>query len=91
LLSGFDPFVGLAAGDTHSGLMIGLDSTTIGMFSGRIVLHPKSVNPQPFSMDLPSITIDLIGGVTAVPEPSVTAFVDFSLIALLNLRRPSIW
>jgi len=89
LLSGFDPFTGLAAGDTHGGLLIGLDSATIGMFSGQIVLHPKSVNPQPFSMDLPSITIDLMGEVTAVPEPSATALVVFGLIALLNLRRPS--
>ena len=70
LLSGFNSFVGLAPGNTNGGLMVGLDSSTVGMYSGQIVLHPTSTNPRPFSMALPDITINVLGEVTAVPEPA---------------------
>jgi hypothetical protein len=62
-LTGFDPFAGLAAGSTRDNLLIELDSTIAGMFSGQITLQPQSTNPTPFSMDLAPITIDVIGHV----------------------------
>ncbi len=46
-LSGFTPFTALAAGNTRGGLMVELDSSMVGMFSGQITLNPRSTNPRP--------------------------------------------
>lgn len=62
-LSGFDAFGNVAAGSDHDGLLIGLDSATVGDFTGTITLQPRSTNPRPFSMNLAPITINLIGEV----------------------------
>ena len=60
-LSGFTTFSNLAAGATQGGLMVTLGSTTTGSFAGQITLAPQSTNPRPFSMDLPTVTINLHG------------------------------
>jgi hypothetical protein len=60
-LTGFSAFSGVTAGSTHGGLMVSLDTATPGTFSGSITLSPQSVNPNPFSQNLPSITVNLSG------------------------------
>jgi hypothetical protein len=62
-LSGFGPFSGVAAGSTQSGLLVGLNSSTAGSYSGQITLQPQSTNAQPFSANLPLVTIHLVGEV----------------------------
>jgi hypothetical protein len=62
-LAGFSPFSGLAAGSGHGGLMIELDSSSVGMFAGQITLQPQSTNARPFSANLAPITIHLVGEV----------------------------
>jgi hypothetical protein len=90
-LTGFDPFnadddEAITAGSTRSGLMVELDTDTVGMFTGQIILNPSSINASPFSMDLVPITINLRGAVQPIPEPATVTL----LVALLSfpvLRR----
>ncbi len=84
-LTGFNPFSGLAAGGTQGGLMVELDTDTIGMFSGQITLSPRSTNARPFSMDLAPITIQLQGEVVPIPEPASI------VIALLAVAIAGVW
>lgn len=60
-LSGFGAFTNVAAGTTHGGLNITLDTATPGDFAGQITVQPQSTNSRPFSMDLAPITILLTG------------------------------
>ncbi|QDT73430.1 beta strand repeat-containing protein [Lacipirellula limnantheis] len=62
-LSGFSSFSELAAGMTQSGMSITLPSTTVGLIGGQIQLFPQSTNPRPFSLNLPTVTINLVGTV----------------------------
>ena len=62
-LDGFDAFSNVAAGNSQGGFIVGLDSATVGDFTGTITLQPQSTNPQPFSMNLAPITIHLVGEV----------------------------
>ena len=41
--------------------MVTLPSTTAGTITGQITLSPQSVNPRPFSANLPAVTINLTG------------------------------
>jgi hypothetical protein len=75
-VAGFGSFAGLAAGDTLDGLSIGIDSSTAGVVSGQITLQSQSTNPQPFSMDLPAITILLTGRVRLVGDYNGNDVVD---------------
>jgi hypothetical protein len=75
LLTGFDPFSdddheAITAGSTRGGLMVELDTATIGLFSGQITLNSRSINARPFSLDLPPVTIQLRGEVVPIPEPA---------------------
>jgi hypothetical protein len=66
--------------------MVELDTDTVGMFTGQIILNPSSINASPFSMDLVPITINLRGAVQPIPEPATVTL----LVALLSfpvLRR----
>jgi hypothetical protein len=86
-ITGFGAFNGLGGGATRDDLLVGLDSSTVGTFSGQIVLNPQSTNSQPFSMDLPSITINLLGQVTPVPEPAGLALLMLGLGCIAACRR----
>jgi hypothetical protein len=85
-LSGFDPFTGLAAGSTRGGLMVELDTNTVGAFTGQITLNPRTTNPRPFTMDLAPITILLRGDVQPIPEPATITLL-IALLALPAARR----
>lgn len=74
--SGFEAFTGLSAGNTHDGLSILLDSATVGTFNGQIVLQPRSTNPNPFTVDLPAITIHLTGEVRLPGDYNLDGTVD---------------
>ncbi len=89
-LTGFDPFSdddheAITAGNTRSGLMVELDTETIGMFSGQITLNPRSINARPFSLDLAPITIQLQGEVVPIPEPGTL------LIGLVAAALAGVW
>jgi putative ABC transport system permease protein len=74
--TGFEAFTGLTAGNTLGGLSILLDSATVGTFDGQIVLQPRSTNPNPFTMDLPAITIHLTGEVRLPGDYNFDGTVD---------------
>jgi hypothetical protein len=84
-LTGFTPFTGLAAGAAQGGLLVELDSDTIGVFSGQITLNPRSTNPRPFSLDLTPITIQLRGEVVPIPEPA-TLFIAILAAGLIGVK-----
>ena len=86
-LTGFDPFTGLAAGNTRGGLSVALDTSMVGMFSGQITLNPRSTNARPFSMDLTPITIFLRGEVQPIPEPATLWLVFAMLMAFAAAGR----
>jgi hypothetical protein len=86
-LDGFDPFTALAAGNTRGGLMVGLDTDTVGMFSGQITFNPRSTNPSPFSMDLAPITILLRGEIQPIPEPATISLLFVILTTFAVVRR----
>ena len=85
-LTGFDSFTGLGAGNTRGGLMVGLDTDTVGSFTGQITLNPRSINPRPFTMDLGPITILLRGDVQPIPEPATLTLL-LALLAFPAARR----
>jgi hypothetical protein len=76
LLTGFAPFSGLAAGNTHGGLNVQLLSTNAGTYTSQFTLSPKSTNPTPFTLNLPQITIDLIGRVHIPGDFNFDGYVD---------------
>ncbi|HJQ81932.1 MAG TPA: choice-of-anchor D domain-containing protein, partial [Lacipirellulaceae bacterium] len=90
-LTGFDPFdaddhEAITAGSIRSGLMVELDTSMVGMFSGQITLNPRSINPSPFTMDLAPITITLRGAIHPVPEPATLTLL-IALLAFPTARR----
>ncbi len=87
LVSGDAPFAGVAAGATYDKPIVTLATSTAGMFSGQLVLHPRSTNPSPYSQALPDITINLTGEVTAVPEPAALGLMMLGLTVIASGRR----
>jgi hypothetical protein len=76
VLSGLDPFTGIAAGSTHDGLSVAIDSTAAGTFSGQITFQPQSTNARPFSMNLAPITINLLAEVRLAGDYNQDNIVD---------------
>ncbi|MES2708815.1 MAG: choice-of-anchor D domain-containing protein [Verrucomicrobiota bacterium] len=64
----FNPFSGLAGGQTLGGLTISLDNSQNGVFSGSVTLSADSRNSGGYSGGLGSYVIHLQA--TVVPEPS---------------------
>ena len=86
-LSGFGAFSGVAAGGTHCGLMVELDTSTIGTFSGQITLSPQSVNPTPFTQNLAAITINLAGEVQLQGDFNKDGSVDAADYVMLRVMN----
>jgi hypothetical protein len=82
-LTGFTPFSGVAAGATQGGLVVSLEDSDVGTFNGQITLQPVSTNPQPFSQNLPLITINLIG--------EVRLGGDYNLDGTVNAADYTVW
>jgi hypothetical protein len=76
LLTGFAPFSGLAAGTTHGGLNVQLLSTYAGTYMSQFTISPKSTNPTPFTLNLPTITINLTGRVHIPGDFNFDGYVD---------------
>jgi hypothetical protein len=88
IASGAVPFSGIGAGMSFANPTIALDSATVGMFSGQIVLHPRSQNASGYDQPLASdITINVMGEVTLIPEPATIVLLTFGLTSLLVRRR----
>jgi hypothetical protein len=64
--SGFASFSNIAASSTQGGQIISLSSTNIGSFSGTVTLSTQSQNPQPFSLNLPDVTLTVTGSVPQI-------------------------
>jgi len=65
-LSGFDAFSGLSAGSFLDDLLVTLDTSTAGAFSGSAILSPRSENASGFSGALPDIIL-VIEGTISLP------------------------
>jgi len=85
VLSGFEDFDSVNAGDTSTNLNISLESVSVGLFSGTFTLNPRSRNTGGFDGALPSIAIDVVGEVV-IPEPSSGIFLLAGGLALLRRR-----
>jgi hypothetical protein len=86
--SGFDPFSDLDAGEALANLKINLDTSTVGTFSGRILLNPRSENASGFSGTLPQVAIHITGNVT-IPEPAGCTLALVGLVTLSFRHRVS--
>jgi hypothetical protein len=75
-LNGFGPFSDVAPSATHGGLVIALDSSVVGAFTGLITVQPQSTNPRPFSMNLTPVTIHLVGEVRLAGDYNGDGTVD---------------
>jgi hypothetical protein len=64
--SGFASFSNISAGSTQGGQVISLSSTNIGSFSGTVTLSAQSQNLQPFSLNLPDVTLTVTGTVPQI-------------------------
>lgn len=80
LLNNFDPFAGLQAGDTIENLLVELDSTNYGSFSGSITLSSTSENPSS-SSSLSDVVISIVGLVTYKADFNQDLIVDSNDLA----------
>ena len=71
--SNFNEFSNLLAGDQLSGLIVDFDTSTIGAFSGQILLNPLSENSSGFSGSQNQVSINITGNVVAIPEPTTAS------------------
>lgn len=91
--AGFGNFIGLAAGTSLDTLVLSLDSSSLGNFSGVILLNARSTNAyDPAGRALGPIELHLQGSVVAVPEPQTWLLMLGGLGLLLPtlLRRRSV-
>jgi len=86
-LSGFGPFVNLAAGEQQGGLNIGFESSALGDFTRTIVISSVGSNASGFQGALADTTLVLHGSVVAVPEPSTYMLMAGGLLAVWLARR----
>jgi hypothetical protein len=89
---GFNPFSGLAAGDSLTGLSVSFDPTghALGFFSDTITLHPVSENASG-QFVRSDVTLTLEGTLTqqqvSVPEPSSLILIAAGMMILLIGRK----
>jgi hypothetical protein len=89
-LSGFEAFSGLGAGQSSSGLTVGLDTSEVGSFMDTITLHSAGSNASGYSGALDDLTLVLEGSVAttaAVPEPRIGLLLLAGLGVLFGARR----
>ncbi|MBM3224812.1 MAG: choice-of-anchor D domain-containing protein, partial [Candidatus Tectomicrobia bacterium] len=91
LLSGFQPFVDIQGGSAFAGLSVALDTSVLGRFDERIVLHSFSHNDDFFGA-LPDVTLAFSGNIVTggpadpVPEPSTLLLCLSGLLIGAGLR-----
>ncbi|MDB5325353.1 MAG: hypothetical protein JWM57_922 [Phycisphaerales bacterium] len=85
ITSGFTSFTGLTAGSSLTNLLVGLNTSTVGSFTGTITLAPRSQNTSGYDGALSNVVLNLQGVVTAVPEPTTAGLI--ALAGGLTLRR----
>ncbi|MFN0126194.1 MAG: beta strand repeat-containing protein [Verrucomicrobiales bacterium] len=86
MLSGFDAFVGLAAGQTRSGFLASLPTDTLGDFEESVTLLGLGQNPSGYNGALADVTITLRGQIV-VPEPGTAALLALGLLVGWRRRR----
>ena len=89
-LSGFGPFMGMAAGASYGGLGVSFDSSALGDFTRTIVISSAGSNASGFQGALADTTLVLQGSVVAVPEPSTYALMAGGLLAVWLARQRGI-
>lgn len=89
LVSGFDPFNDLVAGDSFGGLMVDFHPTALGLFSDEILLSTWGYNASGYRGALDDITLNIRANVvsTGVPEPSILLLLFAAGGALLVASR----
>lgn len=91
-LSGFEPFAGIAAGQSQGGLSVSFGSGGPGTFRQTIVVSAFGSNASGFEGALPDATLVLVGTVVAVPEPQTMALLCGGLLGVwcaVRRRRDS--
>jgi len=90
VLSGFDSFDGIAAGDLFGGLNIGFNANALGDYSGLITIRSIGYNPSGYEGDLPVIALNLQAEVVSgqpIPEPGTILLLGSGLIGLAGYGR----
>ena len=67
LLTGFTEFSAIGAGQHLTGLLVAMETDTLGAYSQTITLNPLSENPGGYSGALAPVTITLVGEVADIP------------------------
>jgi hypothetical protein len=91
LLSGWDMFTALGAGDSFAGLNVDFSSTGIGLFEDTIALNALSYNdsdPDGLAQSRTlQIRANVIDGNTTVPTPGTMLLVLLGLLAMRQRLR----
>ncbi|MBL8483751.1 MAG: choice-of-anchor D domain-containing protein, partial [Rhodocyclaceae bacterium] len=85
LLSGFDPFFDLGAGDFFDGLLVSFDTTNLGRFDDTILLHASAHNASGYAAAFPDISLRITGFISdanAAPAPQTLLLVALALVAM---------
>ena len=87
ITSGFTSFTGLTAGSSLTSLLVGLDTSTVGSFTGTITLAPRSQNTSGYDGALSNVVLNLQGVVSSVPEPTSMGLIVLAGSLTLSRRR----
>ena len=86
LLSGFNSFDNLNAGEKQTGLNVALNTSTAGAFNYSLLLNAFSGNNSSYA-SLAGVTLNLTGKVAPVPIPSAAWLLASGMIGLIGIRR----
>ena len=90
LLSGFDPFANISAGELFDGLLVSLaDTSTAGLFSADVVLQAFGHNASGYSGSLGNFNLHIQAQIASstVPEPDTLALMVAALLMMPLLSR----
>jgi len=88
-LSGFNSFTGLGAGQGLDGLIIAMNTDSLGTFSETITLHAFGYNAGGYrgAFDVSLLVRGSVVDGSAVPEPSSIILIGLGLAGLAAVRR----